>query len=283
MPIDNLNNGLLNGMAGSYGTPKVIVPALQNTAITDRKRLAVAFSDFWGSLGDFSSSGTIVFNPVNIYSVDYRDKESTSTGIASMALSSNAVLAMGIRKGTDAGAIGNGSLIRPFHFEISYTDSSSTGNASNNYTIYVGIDNQIGNFPTQSNFNGSGVWFEYNYAVNSGNWQVKASLFTSAFGFVNLTFNTNVPISISISGKNLARRLKLIKNAYGDEGTIQAFIDDVLVATIYLDRENNIYQSHAEVRVILRKTASTGVTDRFYVDYMYYAVELPKQISDLPT
>lgn len=282
MPIDNLNNGLLNGMAGSYGTPKVTVPALNNTDITDRKRIAVAFSDFWGTLGDFSSSATITCNPVTVYTVDFRDKESSCTGTASMALSSNTTLAMGIRKNADAGSVGAASQYRPYHLEIGYSDSSSTGNVTNNFTIYFGIDNQLGTFPTQSNFNGTGVWFEYNYAVNSGRWQVKAALFTSAFGFVDITVNTNIPFVIGSDSKTTVRRLKIVKDRYGDEGTIKAFIDDTLVATFHLDRENSIYQYHSEARTILRKTAGNGATDRFYVDYMYYAVEIPKQVSDIP-
>lgn len=281
MPIDNLNAGLLNGISGSYGTPKVTVSPYPVNLLQNRKRKAIAFSDFWGSYGDFRTANSLPCNDLTTLSVDILDKESLAGGVW-LASSSVATVSIGILKGTSAGAYGGASMIRPFIFEISY-NNSDTSNATNNYTVYVSLDNQLGTYPTHSNFNGSGIWFEYNHAVNNGKWQVKASLFDAAYNYVNETYNTNFDFNITQSDKNYFRKLRFEKTIFGDTtGVVRAYIDDIVVAEIPVSPDRFIYSGHAEARVILRKTASSGVTNRLIVDYMYYEMTLPNEISGIP-
>jgi hypothetical protein len=275
MSIDNLNNGLLNGLAGSFGTPKVSVPPLSYDPLEDRKRRVIAFSDFWGSLGDFGSSATAVINDATTYNFEDRDKELMAGG-AYLQSASVATVNLGIRRGPTAGvAYGTASLARPFILESRYHNNGDTSNATNNFTVYFGLDNQLGTFPTQSNFNGSGVWFEYNHAVNSGNWQVKTALFDASFGYVNDTVNTSFPYT---EGK-----LRLEKDVFGyDEGLIKAFINGNLVAEFPIRSNRQIMAYISEARWIFRKTATSGATSRLVIDYMYYEMTLPKEVSGIP-
>lgn len=281
MPIDNLNVGLLNGISGSYGTPKVTVSPYPDDLLKNRKRKAIAFSDFWGSYGDFRTANNLPCNDLTTLSQDVLDKESLAGGVW-LASSSVSTVSIGILKGTSAGSYGGASIIRPFIFETSY-NNIDTSSATNNFVVYVGLDNQLGTFPTHSNFNGSGIWFEYNHAVNNGKWQVKASLFDANWNYVNETYNTNFDFNIVSSDKNYFRKLKLEKTNYGDtSGVVRAYIDNVLVTEIPISPNRFIYTGHAEARVIFRQTVSNGITKRLVLDYMYYEMTLPNEISETP-
>jgi hypothetical protein len=273
MPVQNLNNGLLNGVAGSYGTPTGLDPVYPNIANLDRTRKAVTFCDFFGGLGDFSCSVTPLFNDIttNLY-----ETKTNNVGAGGLWLNANSVttIGLGIRKGSTVGSQGGASLIRPFVFETSY-EMLNASTATNNYVMYFGLDNQLTTNPQENNFNGSAVWFEYNHAVNSGNWQFKASLFDASFNFAQTTINTSFSASTSSLFDKYRRKLKIEKQIFGDKaGVFRGYIDDILIGEISVTENQQIFPANVgEARVVIRKTASTN-NSRISFDYLYYETDV---------
>jgi len=271
MPVQNLNNGLLNGVAGSYGSPTGLNPVYPNIAYLDRRKKAVTFCDFFGNLGDFSASFTPLFNDITL---NYSETRTNNLGAGGlwMASASNGTFALGIRKGTTAGTnSGGASMVRPFVFETLY-EMLSESNTSNTFFMYFGVDNQLTTHPQQSNFNGSGVWFEYTHTVNGGNWQFRAALWDSTFAFIDVTINT----PFSAYNNERPRKLRIEKDVFGEaNGVYRGYIDDRLVGEIPVNLNQFIYPvSLCEARAIMRKTTSSGAVNRIKFDYLLYETDL---------
>jgi len=271
MPVQNLNNGLLNGVAGSYGTPTGLAPVYPNIAYLDRRKKAVTFCDFFGNLCDFSTSFTPVYNDITL---NYSETRTNNLGAGGlwMAGSSNATFALGIRKGTTAGTnAGGASMVRPFVFETLY-EMLTESNTSNTFFMYFGVDNELTTHPQANNFNGSGVWFEYTHTVNGGNWQFRAALWDSTFAFIDVTINT----SFSAFNNGNARKLRIEKDVFGEaNGVYRGYIDDRLVGEIPVNLNQFVYPvSLCEARAIMRKTTSSGAVNRIKFDYLLYETDL---------
>ena len=189
-----------------------------------------------------------------------------------MSSASTGTFALGIRKGTTVGVnAGGASMIRPFVFETMY-EMLTESNTSNTFFMYFGVDNELTTHPQQSNFNGSGVWFEYTHTVNSGNWQFRAALFDSTFAFIDVTINT----SFSAFNASNARKLRIEKDVYGEaNGVYRGYIDDRLVGEIPVNLNQYIYPATlCEARAIMRKTTASGATNRIKFDYLHYETDL---------
>lgn len=275
MSIINLNNGLFNGIGGSYGMPSGKDPIYPNVGNLDRTKKAYTYSDFFGGLGDFniSSTANLFFGDLTFLMSEWTN-DAIGAGVATLSSSATGTTQLGIRRSVNGGSIGNCSMMRPFVWETSYY-ADDASDATNNYTIYFGLDQQAGTFPSASSFNGGGVWFEYNHAVNSGKWQVKSCLIDPSYNFVSDTINTNVNFVRSFSP--YFTKLKIIKEGFGwDAGVYKAYIDNVLVAVIPLSKERTLVTNQiCEARFIFRRTAGT-TTRRIRLDYLHYEVEVPR-------
>ena len=164
MSIINLNNGLFNGIGGSYGMPSGKNPVYPNINNLDRTKKAYTFCDFFGNLGDFSISSTtgLFYGDVTFLQSETL-QDPIGAGVLTLSSSATGTTQLGIRRSINAGALGNCTIVRPFVWETSYY-ADDPSDATNNYTIYFGLDQQTGTFPSGSSFNGGGVWFEYNHA-----------------------------------------------------------------------------------------------------------------------
>jgi len=270
MPVQNLNNGLLNGIGGSYGTPTGLNPVYPNISHLDYTKKAVTFCDFFGSLGDFSASFTPQFNDITTSTFDSRTVAPGTGGVWIQTASYPATLSLGIRRGTSAGSQGGASFVRPFVFETVY-EMLAESTSTNTFVMYFGIDNQIGTYPTHSNFNGCGVWFEYTNSVNSGNWQLKASLFDANYNFINVTIDT----PFSAYNSQAQRKLRIEKDIWGSmHGVYRGYIDNILIGQIPLSIGQFVDPAIiGEARVIMRKTTGTGATNRVKLDYLLYETD----------
>jgi hypothetical protein len=275
MSIINLNNGLFNGIGGSYGMPSGKDPVYPNINNLDRTKKAYTFCDFFGDLGDFNISSTtgLFYGDVSFLQSETL-QDPIGAGVLTLSNSATGTTQLGIRRSTNSGSLGNCSMVRPFVWETSYY-ADDPSDATNNYTIYFGLDQQTGVFPSGSSFNGGGIWFEYNHAVNSGKWQVKTCLIDPSFNFVSDTINTNNNFIKTPSP--YFTKLRIEKEGFGwNAGQFKAYIDNVLVATIPLSIERTLVANQiCEARFIFRRTAGT-TTRRIRLDYLHYEVEVSR-------
>ena len=226
---------------------------------------AFSYCDFHGGPGPFgtilgASGGEVLYyvdTPANHFFTDY----TKYTGLATLRHSANgSYIALGCATPSASylTAVGAFSLANEFQFRTRISsDNQSYSTATNTFIIYVGVDEQAALYPTHNTVNGAAAWFEYNYNVNSGNWTTN---FAEYFG---RTASTGTTFAYSSDCK-----MDIIKGSSGGVGYIFMYINGATVSGYSYDAAYFGTQPQGNARIVVRRTTSTVVNRRTFVDYL---------------
>jgi len=232
----------------------------------DVKSWAFSYCDFHGGPGPFgtvlgASGGDVVYyvdSPGSHIFTNYQKY----TGVASLRTgASGSYVALGCvtPSASYSTAVGPFSMGLTFEFRTRIsTDYGNDSTATNNFTIYAGVDEQSALYPTFNTSNGAACWFEYNHASNSGNWTANLCEYFGRTASVGTTF----------AYTNADNKFDIIRGMSGGTGHFFMYINGVTVAGFSFD-QGLLGQGQGNARIVVRRTASAAsVTRRTFVDYL---------------
>jgi len=233
----------------------------------DVKSWAFSYCDFHGGPGPFgavlgASGGDVVYY-VDSPSAHLFSNYQKYTGVASLrttAVGSYIALGCVTTSASYTTAVGPFSMGLTFEFRTRIsTDYGNDSTATNNFTIYAGVDEQAALYPTFNTNNGAACWFEYNHASNSGNWTANLCEYFGRTASVGTTF----------AYTNSDNKFDIIRGISGATGHFFMYINGVNVAGFSFD-QGLLGQGQGNARIVVRRTASAAgnPTRRTFVDYL---------------
>jgi hypothetical protein len=233
----------------------------------DVKSWAFSYCDFYGGPGPFgavlgASGGDVVYY-VDSPSAHLFSNYQKYTGVASLrttAVGSYIALGCVTTSASYTTAVGPFSMGLTFEFRTRIsTDYGNDSTATNNFTIYAGVDEQAALYPTFNTNNGAACWFEYNHASNSGNWTANLCEYFGRTASVGTTF----------AYTNTDNKFDIIRGISGATGHFFMYINGVTVAGFSFD-QGLLGQGQGNARIVVRRTVSAAgnPTRRTFVDYL---------------
>ena len=227
---------------------------------------AFSYCDFHGGPGPFGTvlgacGGDVVYY-VDSPGAHLFSNYQKYTGVASLITgASGSYVALGCvtPSASYSTAVGPFSMGLTFEFRTRIsTDYGNDSTATNNFTIYAGVDEQVALYPTFNTNNGAAVWFEYNHASNSGNWTANLCEYFGRTASVGTTF----------AYTNTDNKFDIIRGMSGGVGHFFMYINGVNVAGFSFS-QGLLGQGQGNARIVVRRTAAvSSVTRRTFVDYL---------------
>ena len=231
----------------------------------DRDTWAFSDCDFHGGPGPFGTilgaSGGDVIYYVDSPATHYFTDSAKYTGLANLrtsAVGSYVALGCATPSATYSVAVGAFTMGPTFEFRTRIlSDAYNLSDATNNFTIYVGVDEQAALYPTLNPNNGEAAWFEYNHASNSGNWTANYC------GYFGRTASVGTTFAYGDS------RMSIIKGMSGATAYHFMRINGVTVAGYCAD-PLGYNQGQGNARIVVRRTATAAGNPfrRTFVDYL---------------